>query len=458
MKRSPALLRPLAAKRHRSPCQRLDIPYSHASSDKELLSDLETSRGGDKEARWLTVSSPCLLVSLSPPLRSTRPRRTGFSRPLHGFTLVELLVVIAIIGILLPAIQAAREAARRSDCINRIRQIVLAAHSFEGAKKRLPSHGDVWRVTEGGAERWAGGLSTLGRLLPYMEEQGVQNLVHQDKDWQHIDNRPALQTPLPFLRCPSGKNMEITSIGQYATGLPLQQSNLKSHYVANMGARPGPNKNTAFPGDGCGGARVMWNWPEETYFQYACSRASDASWSSGGTAINGPIICAGKINLGHVSDGTSKTIMYGEMSWDVGVQDRELKCAVVVLCNTAVDEVDQLAMQLVLKAAGHESKPKPDDALAQDINNLAINAKLRRRLVGRYQLAPDFIFTVRDRDGHLMVSITNQPTQEVFPDSPTRWSYRGVDATLEFKLPKTGRARSLVLHQNGMEQTARRID
>ena len=138
--------------------------------------------------------------------------------------------------------------------------------------------------------------------------------------------------------------------------------------------------------------------------------------------------------------------------------NRELKCAVVVLCNTAVDEVDQLAMQLVLKAAGHESKPKPDDALAQDINNLAINAKLRRRLVGRYQLAPDFIFTVRDRDGHLMVSITNQPTQEVFPDSPTRWSYRGVDATLEFKLPKTGRARSLVLHQNGMEQTARRID
>ena len=56
-----------------------------------------------------------------------------------------------------------------------------------------------------------------------------------------------------------------------------------------------------------------------------------------------------------------------------------------------------------------------------------------------------------------MVGITNQPTQEVFPDSPTRWSYRGVDATLEFKLPKTGPARSLVLHQNGAEQTARRI-
>jgi hypothetical protein len=57
-----------------------------------------------------------------------------------------------------------------------------------------------------------------------------------------------------------------------------------------------------------------------------------------------------------------------------------------------------------------------------------------------------------------MVAITNQPTQEVFPDTPTHWSYHGVEAALEFKLPKTGAAKSLVLHQNGVEQTARRID
>jgi len=143
--------------------------------------------------------------------------------------------------------------------------------------------------------------------------------------------------------------------------------------------------------------------------------------------------------------------------------NREFKCAVVVLCNTAVtNEVDQLASQLLLKAAGQEVKPEPSDTSDHDSDKLAIDAKLRRRLVGRYQLRPDFIFTVRDRDGRLMVSITNQPTLEVYPDSPTRWSYRwsyrGVDATLEFKLTKTGRARSLVLHQNGVEQTARRID
>jgi hypothetical protein len=139
--------------------------------------------------------------------------------------------------------------------------------------------------------------------------------------------------------------------------------------------------------------------------------------------------------------------------------NRASKCAVVILCNTAVTgEVDQLAIQLVRKAAGQEVKPETSDPSGKDSDQLAIDAKLRSRLVGRYQLAPNFIFTIDDRDGHLMVGITNQATQEVYPDSPTRWSYRGVAATLEFKLPKTGPAKSLVLHQNGIQQTARRIE
>lgn len=138
--------------------------------------------------------------------------------------------------------------------------------------------------------------------------------------------------------------------------------------------------------------------------------------------------------------------------------NRELKCAVVVLCNTAVlSEVDQLAMHLVQKAAGQEVK-LPPTAPADKKPEVAISPKHRQRLVGRYQLTPNFIFDVQDVDGRLMVGITNQPTQEVHPDSPTRWSYRGVDATLEFTLPKTGPAKSLVLHQNGLKQTARRMD
>lgn len=88
---------------------------------------------------------------------------------------------------------------------------------------------------------------------------------------------------------------------------------------------------------------------------------------------------------------------------------------------------------------------------------VVVDAKHRARLVGRYQLAPNFIFDVKDRDGRMMVGITNQPTQEVFPDSPTHWSYRSVKATLEFKLDDRGPAKSLVLHQNGLQQTAKRI-
>ncbi len=89
--------------------------------------------------------------------------------------------------------------------------------------------------------------------------------------------------------------------------------------------------------------------------------------------------------------------------------------------------------------------------------NLPIDAEHRARLVGKYKLNPNFIFDVQDHDGHLMVGITNQPTQEVFPDSATHWSYRSVKATLEFKLAKKGPAKSLVLHQNGIKQTAKRM-
>tara|TARA_R110002111_G_scaffold2705_4_gene17932 strand:- start:15710 stop:17113 length:1404 start_codon:yes stop_codon:yes gene_type:complete len=138
--------------------------------------------------------------------------------------------------------------------------------------------------------------------------------------------------------------------------------------------------------------------------------------------------------------------------------NRKLNCAVIVLCNTAVlKEIDQLAMQLVMKAAGQETKPATTETSDPKSDDLAIDAKHRQRLEGRYQLTPNFIFTVRDRDGHLMVAITNQPTQEVFPDSPARWSYRGVAATLEFQLSKTGPAKSLILHQNGVKQTAHRM-
>ena len=88
----------------------------------------------------------------------------------RAFTLVELLVVIAIIGVLvallLPAVQAAREAARRSQCLNNLKQIGLAAQNFHAAKNRFP-----WGVVLEEGSMWS------LHIAPYMEQQSIRNLV-----------------------------------------------------------------------------------------------------------------------------------------------------------------------------------------------------------------------------------------------------------------------------------------
>jgi prepilin-type N-terminal cleavage/methylation domain-containing protein len=106
----------------------------------------------------------------------------------HGFTLVELLVVIAIIGVLvallLPAVQAAREAARRMQCSNQLKQIGLAAHMFHDTFGRFPPgikghpvDNDALGLLDGDQQSWVGSLAFL---LPYMEAENVSNLMRID--------------------------------------------------------------------------------------------------------------------------------------------------------------------------------------------------------------------------------------------------------------------------------------
>ncbi|HEX4415741.1 MAG TPA: serine hydrolase domain-containing protein, partial [Lacipirellulaceae bacterium] len=117
----------------------------------------------------------------------------------------------------------------------------------------------------------------------------------------------------------------------------------------------------------------------------------------------------------------------GETRWHTGGTggyrtalfiNRQFKCASIVLCNTTAEaEVNGLAERMIQRAAGGL---KDDDKVEEPDGNKEkpkIDAELRGRLVGRYQLSPNFIFDVQDKDGHLMVGITNQPTLEVFPDS-----------------------------------------
>jgi len=120
-----------------------------------------------------------------------------------GFTLIELLVVIAILGtlmaLLLPAVQQAREAARRSQCKNNIHQLALALHAFASDNERFPEGVDV-TFSHG----WC------SRILPQLDQATIYNQIDRNKQWDDLtlnasgsSNYSLVQLQLPVLMCPS---------------------------------------------------------------------------------------------------------------------------------------------------------------------------------------------------------------------------------------------------------------
>ena len=149
------------------------------------------------------------------PPRVDFPSRNGYLwRPRHGFTLVELLVVIAIIGILvallLPAVQVAREAARRAHCLNNLKQIGVALHNYYGTHQVFPP-GKVKRFGSSPPHYWTNQLSWLARILAYLEQGNSYEQVNFE--WErtaghiapHSDppNSFLAVTVVPTYRCPS---------------------------------------------------------------------------------------------------------------------------------------------------------------------------------------------------------------------------------------------------------------
>jgi len=132
-----------------------------------------------------------------------------FSGRSSGFTLVELLVVVAIIGILiallLPAVQMAREAARRVTCQNNLKQIGLALHEYHEANRVFPPA----NVGKPKKHSW------VPFLLPHLEQENVYAQYRWDVNWSNVANQAAINTYLQVLRCPSapGGAERIDKIG-----------------------------------------------------------------------------------------------------------------------------------------------------------------------------------------------------------------------------------------------------
>lgn len=141
---------------------------------------------------------------------------TRLSHPSRGFTLIELLVVIAIVAILiallLPAVQQAREAARRTQCKNNLKQLGLALHNYHDAFTVFPP---TFCVGPGDGGEW----SLPARILPYVEQGSVYNLINFSSDY----NQTSTQFPygvkamrVPLLICPSDPNdrLRVSTTGQ----------------------------------------------------------------------------------------------------------------------------------------------------------------------------------------------------------------------------------------------------
>lgn len=221
----------------------------------------------------------------------------GTAHAIRGFTLVELLVVIAIIGILvallLPAVQAAREAARRAQCQNNLKQIGLSLLNYHDAEGRLPAGAqDCCRNIPG--HIWA------TAVFPYMEEQSLHDALDFTLPFRHPTNRVVIEdTIVNGFICPSSQRASNPVFNdRFARDNPTVAMGI--WYTASIGPTS-PDRCTQCP-----------EGEQPSAENYCCQGRNFGTPPDGRTVGLFGRHAQPKITLAKVIDGTSHTIMVGE--------------------------------------------------------------------------------------------------------------------------------------------------